>query len=237
MATHTTTGATSGVRRLSIGRINGEKTGKPVFLEWLRELPASAEQFLRDFETRNSDKGPRYYERFQAVDGLLTGIRTESREVMGEPRTFLYIRLDDGSDIFDIEIGDYDGRYSINLMRRLCNPMFNPMLTLRLSPYAVEHEGRTHIGVAAYNGPDKLEARKSEQGWQMAEPGKTEHKGKTLYDWLPVADFLMDYLQKNVIPKLVADAWQVADVPASTTNRDAADWPIQIEPEPADLPF
>lgn len=205
-------------RRFQIGRKNGEKTGEPVFLEWLRELPAEKDRAGRRFETRGD--GKRHYETFAAVDGILIGMRTENRAIVDEERTFLYVTLDDGNDVFDIEVGDFDGRYALNLMQRLCSPYFDPQKTTRLSPYALNAEnGKTYIGVAVHNGTDKIESRKPDDTFQPAHPTTSEFKGKILYDFSPVARWYMEYLQKNLLPRLPSNAWNTpapAPQPAET---------------------
>ena len=233
------TGTSDGKRRFQIGRKNGEKTGEPVFLEWLRELPAEEERAGRRFETRGD--GKRHYETFSAVDGILTGIRTEKRAILDEERTFLYVTLDDGTDVFDIEIGDFDGRYSLNLMQRLCSPHFDPAKTTRLSPYALNADnGKTYIGVSVYNGPDKIESRKADDTFNPAQPVTSQFKGKTMYDFGPVAAWYMDFLQKNLIPRLPDNAWNVSGhttQPAATGRQpESSARPVAVPADDANFP-
>ena len=243
MATHTTTGGESGKRRFQIGRENGEKTARPVFLEWLRELPPVEQRANRQFETRSGANGDRHYERFSALDGILVDIRKESRTIVEDERTFLYVTLDDGQEVYDIEIGDFDGRYSLNLMSRLCSPDFNPTLKTRLSPYALESDGKMYIGVSLYNGPDKIEARRDGEGFAPAKAETSEFKGKTLWDFTPVANWLFDYLQKNVVGGFPVDAWATptaAPQPASASTGNAKEVPFPVADttgSPDDLPF
>lgn len=243
------TGTADGKRRFQIGRKNGEKTGEPVFLEWLRELPAEEDRAGRRFETRSN--GTRHYETFSAVDGILVGMRTEKRAILDEERTFFYVTLDDGTDIFDIEVGDVDGRYSLNLMQRLCSASFDPTKTTRLSPYALNAEnGKTYIGVSVYNGPDKIESRKSDETFKPAQAVTSEFKGKTMYDFGPVAVWYMDYLHKNLVLRLPENAWNVSgpSTPPTATNRqpdnarpaavpDNANFPTEEVGSTDDLPF
>lgn len=248
MAT-TTQGGTTGnnKRRFQIGRKNGEKTGEPVFLEWLRELPAEENRAGRRFETRG--EGKRHYETFSAVDGILTGFRVENRVIVDEERTFLYVTLDDGTDAFDIEVGDVDGRYSLNLMQRLCATDFDPTKTTRLSPYAFTADnGKTYIGVSVYNGPDKVESRKEDETFKPAKAITTDFKGKTMYDFTPVATWYVDYMKKNLVPKLPENAWNISGpttAPAATGRTpNAKDAPVPADvandpnfPSLDDLPF
>lgn len=253
MATHTNNGGSNN-RKFAIGRENGEKTARPVFLEWLRELPAEDDRKGRIIETRQGSNGPRYYERFSALDGMIIDIWKESRAIMEEERTFLYIKLDDGNEVYEVEIGDFDGRYSLNLMARLCSPDFDPMKKSRVSPYATEKDGKMYIGVSLYNGPDKIESRREGDGFQPTKPETSEFKGKTLWNFLPVAQWFYDYLQTNVVPNLPENAWQVVPAPsgpapqpattARTSNASQVPFPVDDVtshaegiPDGSDLPF
>lgn len=158
MATQTTTGGGNYARKFTISRRNGQndKNGKPYFFEWLRELPDHQEKRL--FETRNSADGtPRNYELFQAIDGILTTVERKHREILGKARTMLYLNLLDGIDAYEIEVGDIGGRYSLDLMKRLLHPDFDPSQKLRLSPYSLAKDtGGYNIGVSAFSGVNKL---------------------------------------------------------------------------------
>jgi len=206
MATHTNIGGGEHKRRFQIGREGGEKTGAPVFLEWLRELPAESDRKGRKFETRG-DATKRHYEIFTALDGILIDIYREKKTILNEERDLLYITLDDGDEIYDIEIGNIDSRYAQNLMGRLLNKHFNPAATLRISPYAMIKDDKTYIGVSAYN-PDKLEPIRRDDGYEIPEPATTKFQGKTLWDFTPVAEWLFGQIEANVKPRLLADAWQ-----------------------------
>lgn len=237
MAAHTTDGSAKG-RRFQIGRENGSKTGKAVLLEWIPEIPEN--QAGRKFETRTSDSGKvRHYEVFTAIDGKLTKIYTEERQILNETRRMLYVVLDDGIDVQEIEIGDVDGRYSLNLLPRLLNANADFEKTIRLSPYAYEKDGKNIIGIGVYCGPDDL-PRPENGVLKLAEPTQTPHKGSILWDFMPVFDSLWSLIETNVIPKLNSLPAGVSSSPQAV----AADFPtVDVstpEPEPAnsdDLPF
>lgn len=238
MATHTNTGGDK--RKFAIGRENGDKTARPVFLEWLRELPAEADRKGRVIETRAGSNGPRHYERFSALDGMITDIWKESRTIMDEPRTFLYIKLDDGEEVYEVEIGDFDGRYALNLMARLCSEGFDPMKKSRISPYATEMDGKTYIGVSLYNGVDKIESRRESEQFMPAKAETSEFKGKKLWNFLPVAEWHFEYLQKNLVPRLPKNAWQIVpDSPTAqqATTSNANPVPVPTNQNYDDLPF
>lgn len=206
MATHSNTGGSDGKRRFQIGREGGEKTGTPVFLEWLRELPAEAERKGRKFETRG-DSTKRHYEIFTALDGILIDIYREKKTILNEKRDMLYVVLDDGDEVYEVEIGNIDSRYTQNLMGRLLNKHFNPAAKVRISPYALTKNDKTYIGVAV-NNPDKLEPIRRDDGYEIPEPATTKFQGKTLWDFMPVAEWLFGQIENKVKPKLSKNAWE-----------------------------
>lgn len=246
MATHTDNGGGARMRRFSIGRENGEKSGKPIFLEWLRELPAEADRKGRKFETRG-DATKRHYEVFTALDGILTGVRREKKTILQEEKDLLYIRLDDGEEVYEVEVGTIDSRYAMNLLSRLLNPHFNHSAKIRVSPYAMEKDGKNYIGVGVHN-PDKLEAVRRENLPGMPDATSTVFKGQTLWDFMPQAEWLYSKVQSDVLPRLLADAWQAPGPqpqPANTarTAASAGDYPKDttnhevVTADDGDLPF
>lgn len=160
MATHTKTGGGDFGRKFTISRQNGQndKNGKPFFFEWLRELPT--DQTGRLFETRKGTDGTtRHYELFQALDGYLSGLERKVREISGKQRDMLYLTLKDGIDTYEIEVGDYDGRYALDLMKRMLHPDFSLAQKMRVSPYSLpKDDGGYNIGVSVFSGVNKMTA-------------------------------------------------------------------------------
>jgi hypothetical protein len=217
MATYTDTGGGASGRKFSISRENGmvNKEGVPHFFEWIRELPQNAGK--RKFETRRAKDGTdRHYELYRAIGGKLTGIRVETKTIENKPVDWLILDMQDGADDYLIEMGDFDGRYSMDIMKRLIDPRFDPNLTLRLSPYAMKDQntGKWNIGLSAMCGVDtKLSATKTETATMHANPrldgippaDTREWKGKVEYDFSPVAAWLWQQVQALVIPRLQKD--------------------------------
>ncbi len=209
MATHTTTGGDYG-RKFAISRENGQadKNGRPYFFEWLQSLPA--DQGKRKFETRVNGKGEnRHYELFSALDGFLIDISQEVKTFEGSnAEKWLKCVLTDAGDEYHIEIGRLDSRYSMDLMKRLLDPHFNPNQKLRLAPIASEPkvDSKGGIFLSAYSGVDKLEARHDCPHLAgMPQPITREWKGKTEYDWTPGAEWLYDRVMREVYPRLMQD--------------------------------
>lgn len=244
MATHTTTSNTFPGRTFAISRENGQqdKNGRPFWFEWLSELPA--EKGKRKFETRTGASGPRHYELFAAIDGILTDITTEEKS-FGEtkaPETWLILYLDDDGEQYKLDIGALDSRYSMDIMKRLLDPAFNPDLKLRLSPYSMEKDnGGYNIGLSAYSGPDgKLSASYQDDHLKgMPQPTTSEYKGKTLWDFSKVAEWLYRQVMDQVSDKVGASVAPIqTNITANHDNVFSADFPQEAPPvESDDLPF
>lgn len=216
MATYTTSGSGDYGRKFSISRENGtaDKNGKPYFFEWLKELPAEAERKGRKFETRVNGQGEqRHYELFAAVAGKLTGFEIEKKTIAGTEERWLVLHMTDGPEDFKIETGKIDGRYSLDIMKRLLDPQFNPNQNLRLSPFALkDKEDKVIIGLSAISGMDgKLSAgrEKNPRLDGMAQAASAQFKDRVLWDFEPVAEWLFGQLEKLVRPQLSSgpEAW------------------------------
>lgn len=211
MATHTETHGGNYGRKFAISRENGltDKNGRPYFFEYLPQLPANTER--RKFETRpGKDGNPKHYELFSALDGYLIGVDMESKMFNGtaQAESWLILTLIDATEEYRVEAGQIDGRFSIDIMRRLLDPRFDPNYKIRLSPYAFAGEdGKPVIGVSMISGVDtKLESKKDAPHLAgIPQPSVTEHKGKNLYDWMPVAKWLYEKIQRTVVTRLTKD--------------------------------
>lgn len=217
MATHTESGKGSYGRKFSISRENGQvdKEGRPYFFEWVKEIPSQPGK--RKFETRESNGKARHYELFAALDGYLIDVREEVKDLGKGMEAWLVLHMIDADDEYLIECGRIDERYSMDIMKRLLNPNFSPNQKLRVAPYAVKDEksGRWNIGISAYSGVDKLDHSQSSdflQGIHRAE--SREWKGKTEWDFSPVAKWLFGKVSELVLPHLMKD-------PISTPKKEA----------------
>ncbi len=237
MATHTTTGGDSYGRKFTISRQNGQndKNGKPYFFEWLRELPE--DQAGRLFETRRAPDGTaRHHELFQALDGYLSGLERDLREISGKQRDMLYLKLKDGTDAYEIEIGDYDGRYALDLMKRMLHPDFSLAKKMRVSPYSlIKDSGGCNIGVSVFSGVNKMVA-----GWKephlagMPEPVKeTLRNGDTNWYFDDQARWLFEKVSElisgipNTAPDAVGNTTKAYQFPVTTTDGVSNDMPTQ----------
>ena len=217
MATHTDIGGKSFGRKFSISRKNGQvdKDGRPYFFEWVKEVPNPANG--REFETRaKKDSSPAHYELFSALDGFLTGISLIDRDFGNGPEPVFCVFLSDGGEDYTIEVGRPDHRYSMDFMKRILDPNFNPAAKIRLSPYSlVDKQGKVNMGISTFSGANKLLAsRKSDDRPNepynanldgIPQATSREWKGKTEYDFSPVSDWLMERINSLVVPRLVKD--------------------------------
>ena len=240
MATHTDNGGSAYGRKFTISRENGTvaKDGRPFFFEWKKEIPANPAPNAK-FETRQKKNGEKaHYQLFSAISGKLNGISREVKNLPDGPETWLVLHMVDGAEQYMIEVGEIDGRYSLDIMKRLLDPHFVPAESLRLSPYAVTGtDGKVSIGLSAILGVDaKLSAsridgpksRKNPALAQMPEPETTEFKGKTMWDFTGVSEWLYRQLQEKVVPNLDF----IAEPAAVVSGR-----PIESPAVNDDLPF
>lgn len=243
MATTSFTGGGGNTRFLSVGREGFSKTGNPIFREWLRNgLPPENQQKGRRFEER----GGHFYENFGAVSGMLIEFGHFQKKVKYEgvetEEKWLFVVLEDSGEKYRIELGSIYGRYSLNLMARLCNEDFNPHEEVRISPYAfTPDDGKVKIGVSVTQGVDgKITARQREAEY-FEVPAAIENKymknGKPVrdLDFTPVGNWLFDYLERNVKQHLLQPEVRQALVTSHTSsNQHTAETP-PVEGD--DLPF
>lgn len=221
------------MRRFSISRENGmsDKNGRPYFFEWIKELPDVTDGDRRKFETRRNSKGEaRYYELFGAISGHLTRITREEKDLPDGREYWLCLYMSDGPEDYKIEVGQIDGRYSLDIMKRLLDPAFRPSESLRLSPFAMSDKdtGKQNIGLSAYSGVDgKLAAnRDAEHLSGITQPATATFQGKTLWDYTPVADWLWEKVCATVAPNL-------PKVPGSAASASPARHPDRYFGAPA----
>lgn len=238
-------------RRMSLGSIDFTMQGQPIFREWLKNgFPAEPERKGRVF----AEKGVHQYEIFTALNGVLIGMKKDERTISNEPRTFLVVTLDDGQEKFEIECGNLDGRYAINLMQRLCNESFDPRLSVRLSPYRFTPKDSTKeiFGMSVMQGPNTITPRYAKEGDDTFNPPPAEEYrkkggGKGL-DFTNVAEYLLNWLEfylKPYFPTLV-ETVPAQPVPAPRNNateitKDDPRFPAVEQAPPStnfdDLPF
>lgn len=257
MATHSNSGAFSG-RKFAISRENGQsdKEGRPYFFEYLEALPSEDARRGRKFETRNGkDSAQNHYELFAAIDGHLVDISQEVKTFNGtkEVEQWLVLTLVDGGETYRIEVGRMDGRYALDIMKRLLDPAFDPKQKTRLSPFSIKDDqsGKWNIGLSAMCGTDtKLSASmKDSHLANMPQAKSMEFGGKLQWDFTPVSNWLYEQLHAMVVPALKSVAHEPAParVPlppptASAPRREPEDdrFPQHAPPAEAgadDLPF
>ena len=218
MATHTNSGGKNYSRKFSISRKNGQvdKDGRPFFFEWVKELPETANG--DGFETRKKTDGSlAHYELFSALDGVLNRVSLVDRDFGNGIEQVLCIFLSDGGEDYTVELGRPDHRYSMDFMKRILDPNFNPASKLRVSPYSVTDTktGKVNMGISTFSGANKLLAsRKSDERPNDAFnpnlegiPQATSQvwKGKTEYDFSPVSNWLLERVNTIVVPRLQRD--------------------------------
>lgn len=238
MATQTTSGNQFPGRTFEIKR--DTNTDRAYWFEWIDEIPDQKGQ--RKFLTLTSKNGKvRNYELFTAISGYLTGIEIEEKS-FGDYKPaekWLMIYMQDGHEQYKLQAGEVSDRYSLDIMKRLLDKNFDPLQTLRLSPFAKKQDnGKWMMFISAYSGPDgQLSAKKDDPHLQgIPQPETTQHKGETLWDFTPIARWLFARIQKEVIPNL---GGSIAPINTTVTANHSDDFPTEAPPvqtAPASVP-
>ena len=219
MAAHTYSGNGGGwKKKYSIKRQDGltkKADGKPFFFEYIKELPPEQERIGRIFESRPNPKGKiEHYELFSALDGILTGIVIEQKQMQSGPQEWLILEFQDVIERFSVECGEITDRFASDIMKRLLDPAFDPALKLRISPYSFKKDnGGYNFGLSAISGVDaKLSAAKVATEKNHANPRLADMPnavewfnratGKDALDFRPVSEWLVRQLFEHVVPKL-----------------------------------
>lgn len=246
MATHSDNGGNYG-RTFFIARENGQvaKDGRPYFFEWLRTAPPEKAPG-RKFESRTNSAGEqKHYELFKGLSGFLIGVEivVKSFDAVRQNERFVALRMIDQEEEYTVEIGRIDSRWSIDLMRRLLHNDFDPNKKIHIGPYIITENGDTKMGVSVLVLPDtKLTASYKEPHLAgQPEPTTREWKGKTEYDWIPVAEWLYAAVDTKVVPRLRKDPLtepvRVPMPPPATAVPAAQPAPADHNDIDDDLPF
>jgi len=234
MAAHTYSGNGGGwKKKYSIKRQDGltkKADGKPYFFEYIKELPPEQERIGRIFESRPNPKGKiEHYELFSALDGILTGIVIEQKQMQSGPQEWLILEFQDVIERFSVECGEITDRFASDIMKRLLDPAFDPALKLRISPYSFKKDnGGYNFGLSAISGVDaKLSAAKTATEKNHANPRLAAMPDaekwfnratmKDAWDFRPVSVWLVQQLFEYVVPKL-----QSSQRSASSNTQQAA---------------
>lgn len=238
-------------RTLQVGRETEEKTSKPHFMEWVKELPnplpKGAKSRIKISKTKGTASN---YLLWQGWSGFLVNMDVIDKDFgSGIPERTLIATIDDNEDVVKIELSFYHN-YAGDLMKRLLDKNFDPSQTLRLSPYAIDKgAGKTgqNVGIAAFNGADtKLTANATEYEGKpaaahlagMPDLEKQTIKGVDVYDNTKRNEWLWTQLEAMVLPKL--GVITAADRPVTKTvpHPDAVNFKGDASfPGAEDLPF
>lgn len=215
----TTSGLGNWPRRLELGSEDFSVSGRPVFREWLRNgLPPAEEQKGRRFVTRNGS----VYENFASVNGRFIGLEVISKEMKGKLKKVLIVFLHDGREQFNVNLGQYDGRYAINFLLRLCSDEILRSAPISLEPYRWapdptklnrNGEPKEVFGITIRQVDKKIEPRKRDGAFLVPEAEK-DNRGNIYFD--VVADYLLDWIERNVMP--VIQKLQLPQVQYSATH-------------------
>lgn len=165
----------------------------------------------RDYETPDGKKGSKWELVYKSLDGIIDGIKFEDG---------IY-----GNNL-EIDIVDNDERYvlSLNVEQSFAEDFMKKLPNINLServiiaPYSFEPEGSTKTlkGVTVYQFEEKVpnffydnEKKININGFPVVDDSVEHNKKYWRNFYSDVADFLVEYTQREIIPKLSIQAPQL----------------------------
>jgi len=238
MALHQGSMNDDGSRRFRIGRIGANKTGEVAILELLKAKPETTDT-RRRFDIRTKEDGTQFvFEIFGAIDGILVDVYKQPREIQGITETILVADIRDGIDLYRVEVGHFDSRYSLALLASLADPNFKITDRFRMQPYAFVDKAtqKPRIGVTCHSGANKLEKRRgvADSDFCPPEPTQAVFKGETLWDFSPVAEYLYNWVRFNIFDAGTKNPFEPAKAVEQFLSTPA---PIDVPAPDSDLPF
>lgn len=238
-------------RTLQIGRETEDKTSTPHFMEWVKEIPDPKPEKSK-YRTKTSSKSGKvsHYRLYRGWSGQLVSLVRETKTIFETPEEFLFATIQDENGEIVIEMPLF-GSYACDLMKRLLDYNFDPMLNVALSPYAIDKQNGKgqNVGIAIINGTDtQLAGNKNAYGTKFAAPHLAEmpdlvrsvSKGKETYDNTEQILWLWSEIERRVVPKLFGDAPQPVPQPDNDPRFPTVEEPQNFEnnaPDGDDLPF
>lgn len=181
-------------RKIITGRKNKEKDGPAVLKLRVPEIPADPEKGAL-YEHYRTDNGDYFYQIFSGVNGIVTDIYRANKTILNQDKAFLFVDMESGGEPITWEVGNLDSRYAMNLMSRMLNPYYRFENTAYFAPYAFKaNDGKDMIGVSVQQGADKVPSPGREVMEQMGQPEPKTWQGrggKTEYDFMPVAEWML----------------------------------------------
>lgn len=239
-------------RTLQVGRETEDKTSKPHFMEWVKELPSPLPKGAKSRVKISKVKGTAsYYLLWKGWVGYLVNLDVIDKDFGsgGIPERTLVAVVDDNVERVKIELSFYHN-YAGDLMKRLLDKNFDPTQMLRLSPYAIDKgNGKTgqNVGIAALNGADtKLTANATEFEGKpaaehlsgMPELDKQTIKGIDVYDNTKRNEWLWTRLEERVLSKLGVITASQRPTTRTIPHPDTVNFKGNENlPEAEDLPF
>lgn len=219
-------------------------------MEWVKEIPNPKPEKSK-YRTKTSGKSGKvsHYRLYRGWSGQLVSLVRETKTIFETPEEFLFATIQDESGEIVIEMPLF-GSYACDLMKRLLDYNFNPMLNVALSPYAIDKQNGKgqNVGIAIINGRDtQLAGNKNAYGTKLAAPHlaempdlvKSVSKGKETYDNTEQILWLWSEIERRVVPKLFGSTSQPATQPATDPNFPTSDVTDYADnaPDGDDLPF
>ena len=224
-----------GSRRFRIGRIGANKTGEVAILELLKEKPDTTDT-RRRFDVRTKEDGTSWtFEVFGAISGHLVDVYKQPREIQGKTNIILMADIRDGIDLYRVEVGYFDDRYSRSLLASLADPNFKPSDPFRMQPYAFVDKAtnKPRIGVTCHSGANKLEKRRGipDTDFCPPEPTSIVFKGETQWDYTPTVEYMYNWVRFNIFEAGTQNPF------TEQPKAEPVKAPIDVPAPDSDLPF
>lgn len=218
----------------ALGTELGEKEGRPLFKQWLKRKPTPP--LPDNFEDING----KYYLTFTDIEGTFEAMRVEEKEftVNGKLEKFvrLWIVMSDKNGVMNIELGNVDGRYSMNFLNRMLNPNLDISKPITISPYKMENDGKLNMGIVVYQGREKIVAANKEDLQAMGCPPAevSSFKGKEYWDFTPVVRWLYKKVEEKLRASFLGEAPEpeLMDEPEPVEDKMEASKKLYGDPDP-----
>lgn len=236
-------------KRLIIGRKDKDKDGRQVLKLRVDTIPADWGK--RTFETYTSESGTYSYEIFSNFTGVVKSAYKMSKKIKDIDMPFLALDVESGGEEIIWEVGQLDSRNSLNLLARMLNPYYEPWEKATFTPYdMMTRDGKRQIGISIRQGVETIGSPEwkvlKDQG--RPDPRTWEGRGgKIEYDFMEVAEWMLDRVIKKITGIAIATAPVQTNVRASSdANQITGNVYVELSPandrlgksyEEDDLPF
>lgn len=130
---------------------------------------------------------------------------------------FLRIKMQDGKEVATIST-QFNGSYAMDLMKRLLNSHFQIEKPVKLSPFAIEKEGKTKKYLLVYQDGLKIDSPFNEQN-PLPEWKQVKVRGEVVWDNSEQLEYLWSNVQERFIEYFAKVAHPAVEPSASVEEK------------------